>query len=110
MTRCPTGPGRGPGAGWGHIYGIGDGLGCVKTTVEIPDELYQRVRVMIAEQNTTFRSLLEDALRRVLAEHDRQRRAGTVQDLRYGAGGMSAEFAHGGWERIRDAIYEGRGA
>ncbi|MGH3680381.1 MAG: hypothetical protein ACRDT2_09055 [Natronosporangium sp.] len=82
----------------------------MKTTVEIPDELYQRVRVMLAEQNLSFRSLLEEALRRALAEHDRQRQGGTVRDLRYGSGGMSPEFADGGWERIRDAIYQGRGA
>lgn len=49
-------------------------MGCVtlapvKTTVEIPDELYQGLRVMIAEQHTTFRSVVEDMLRRVLAEH-----------------------------------------
>lgn len=41
----------------------------MKTTVEIPDQLYQGLRVMIAEQNTTFRSVVEDMLRRVLEEH-----------------------------------------
>lgn len=82
----------------------------MKTTVEIPDELYQRVKVLVARENTTFRSLLEDALRRTLAEHERQQRAGTVRDCRYGSGGMSDEFLDGGWGGIRDAIYEGRGA
>lgn len=80
----------------------------MKTTVEIPDDLYQRLRVLAAEQNTTFRSLLEEALRRVLEEHQRAG-GGAVRDARYGTGGMYPEFAEGGWESIRDTIYGGRG-
>jgi hypothetical protein len=82
----------------------------VKTTVEIPDELYQRLRGMLAEQNLTFRSLLERALRRALAEHEaHQPGGGVVRDARYGAGGMTPEFAKGSWEHLRDTIYPGRG-
>jgi hypothetical protein len=33
-----------------------------------------------------------------------------VRDARYGAGGMTAEFAEGSWEHLRDTIYTGRGA
>ena len=85
--------------------------GRVKTTVEIPDELHQRLRVMLAERDITFRSLLEQALRRALAEHEaHQHGGGVVRDARYGAGGITPEFAQAGWEHLRDTIYAGRGA
>lgn len=81
----------------------------MKTTVEIPDDLYQRLRVVIAEQHTSLRAVLEDALRRVLDERERRPR-GITRDASYGTGGLNPEFAAGGWEAIRDAIHEGRGA
>jgi len=44
-------------------------LGCVRTTVRLPDELYDEVRRRAIDEGQTVTSFLEQALRRALAEH-----------------------------------------
>ncbi|WP_337060099.1 ribbon-helix-helix domain-containing protein [Kineococcus sp. G2] len=40
----------------------------MRTTINLPDELYRDVRVRAAEQGRTVTSLIEEALRRSLAQ------------------------------------------
>jgi len=44
----------------------------MKTTVEIGDELMTRVRQLARERNETMRSLLEEALRRLIDDYARE--------------------------------------
>ena len=81
----------------------------MKTTVEIPDPLMTQLRERARAEGTTIRALLETVLRRWLEEQ------GTpapfrLADRRFGEGGLRPEFAGAGWEAIREATYEGRGA
>ena len=46
---------------------------CVRTTLNIPDELYRDVRVRAAQDGRTVTSLVEEALRAALAEHQEPR-------------------------------------
>ena len=41
---------------------------CMRTTIILPDELYDQVRLAAAQDRRTITSLIEEALRRVLAE------------------------------------------
>ena len=82
----------------------------MKTTVEIPDELFNEVRRIAAEEQTTLRTLIEEGLSEVV-----QRRANTrrfkMRDASFKGGtGLQPEFADCDWSRIGDAIYDGRGA
>jgi plasmid stability protein len=43
---------------------------CVKTTINLPDELYGEVRRRAADEGRTVTSFLEQALRDALAKHD----------------------------------------
>lgn len=82
---------------------------CMKTTVEISDALLSRARQVAAREDTTLRRLIEEGLRRVLGD---RRRSGPFQlrQASFTGDGLRSEADGGGWERIRDAAYEGRGA
>jgi len=79
----------------------------MKTTVEISDALLAQARKVAARRGTTVRALVEEGLRRVVAQ-DRAPGAFKLRDRSFGAGGLRPE-AQGGWERLRDLAYEGRG-
>jgi hypothetical protein len=81
----------------------------MKTTIEIADALLTEAKHAAAEDNTTVRALVESGLRKVLDER-RQRKPFKLRDGSVGGRGLRPEFAGAGWDKIRDAIYEGRGA
>jgi hypothetical protein len=81
----------------------------MKTTVEIAEPLLIAARRLAAARRTTVRALIEAGLRRILEEQDRDGQF-QLRDVSFGGGGLSPEFAEGGWQRVRDAIYEGHGA
>ncbi len=45
-------------------------LMCMRTTINLPDELYGEVRRRAADQGRTVTSFLEQALRDALVQHD----------------------------------------
>jgi Arc/MetJ family transcription regulator len=83
---------------------------CMKTTVEISDALLEEARRVAGRERTTVRALIEDGLRRVLGERQRRRRAFALRRVTFRGNGLHESMAGAGWERVRDAAYEGRGA
>jgi hypothetical protein len=80
----------------------------MKTTVEISDQLAEEAKRLAARENTTLRELIEAGLRLIL----RQRLRGTpfkLRDASFRGRGLQPEFRDAGWDRIREAAYEGRG-
>lgn len=45
-------------------------LTCMRTTINLPDELYGEVRRRAADEGRTVTSFLEEALRAAIARHD----------------------------------------
>jgi len=83
----------------------------MKTTIEISTPLLRRAKRIAARDKTTLRRLVEDGLATTIAARECPERSIVYEPLVFKDGtGMSPEFVHGGWEKIRDAIYEGRGA
>lgn len=78
----------------------------MKTTIEIADSLFERARAVVDREGTTMRALVEEGLRRVLDDKGAVR-SFKLRDARVKGRGLSPEFADGGWERMRRAIYEG---
>lgn len=80
----------------------------MKTTVEIPDSLLEEARRLAAREGTTVRALVEEGLRRAVAE---RKRAGGFRLRRatFRGNGLHPALAGASWDRIRDAAYEGRG-
>ena len=79
----------------------------MKTTVEISDGLAEEVRSYIVQEGVTFRSVVERGLREVL-RNSGQRGSFVLRDASVGGRGLRDEFRDAGWERVRDAAYEGR--
>jgi hypothetical protein len=80
----------------------------MKTTVEIPQTLLDEARKLASQEGTTLRALVEEGLRRIIAE---RRHAGAfrLRQATFKGTGLQAGVAGVPWERIRDLAYEGRG-
>lgn len=81
----------------------------MKTTVEIPDSLLEEARRTAAKEGRTVRALVEEGLRKVLAERKRGN-AFRLRKATFKGEGLQPHVAGASWERIRDLAYEGRGA
>ena len=80
----------------------------MKTTVEISDALLKEAKLVASREETTVRELIEEGLRRSLEER-RQRGLFRLRRASFKGKGLQPS-ASGTWERLRDMIYESRGA
>ncbi len=81
----------------------------MKTTIHIADSLLQQARRVAQRENTTLKALVEEGLRRTLAE--RPTRGGfRLRKATFKGKGLQRSSAGASWEEIREASYEGRGA
>ena len=78
----------------------------MKTTVEITDSLAREAKEVAARENVPVRELIETGLRKVLDERRSSPRF-ELRDAAFGGRGLQPEFRAGGWDRIREAVYEG---
>ena len=81
----------------------------MKTTINIPDTLFQEARKIAQRENTTLRALIEQGLRRTLAER-KQRGAFRLRRVTYKGNGLQPALAGASWGQIHELSYEGRGA
>jgi hypothetical protein len=82
----------------------------MKTTVDIPDPLFDQLRKRAAANRTTMRALIQAALRQFLASGPRPRKRFKLKDGSFKGNGYAPGIREGDWNQIRDIIYEGRGA
>ncbi len=83
-------------------------LGTMKTTIEIADPLLQAARKVARREGTTVRALVEQGLRKVLAEQ-RQARPFKLRDASVGGRGLLPGAEGLSWEALRDLVYSDRG-
>ena len=86
-----------------------DMLRHMRKSIELSDGLLDRARKLAKRRGVTLRALVEEGLRRVLAESGTSS-AFRLNDVTYGDGGLVEGLAQGDWERVRDIAYEGRGS
>jgi Bacterial antitoxin of type II TA system, VapB len=80
-------------------------LATMKTTLEISDPLLREARKIAAREQTTLRAVVEQGLRRIIAE--KERKSGfRLRDASFDGRGLNPEFANTGWDRLRDLIYD----
>lgn len=82
----------------------------MKTTIEIADDLFERVQRLAQKEKTTFRALTETGLRLVVAGKHLKGQQNLPPLVTFGRGGPTADFENWNWDRIRDEIYRGRGS
>jgi Arc/MetJ family transcription regulator len=80
----------------------------MKTTIEISDSLLTEARRIAAREGTTVRALVEQGLRRVIAERKRSS-AFRLRKATFKGDGLQPGVDTGSWERIRELAYEARG-
>lgn len=80
----------------------------MKTTVEISDSLFAKARRHATRNGLTMKALIELGLRRVV--EDKPAQPGfRLRDASVAGEGLQADMQDADWDRIRAAIYEGRG-
>ncbi|MCK6555752.1 type II toxin-antitoxin system VapB family antitoxin [Candidatus Binatia bacterium] len=80
----------------------------MKTTIQIPDSLFNEARRLANRENTTLKSLVEQGLRRIIAEH-KSAEPFRLRKVGFKGRGLNPGLAEAAWEQIRDLSYEGRG-
>ncbi|MEW6388620.1 MAG: type II toxin-antitoxin system VapB family antitoxin [Thermodesulfobacteriota bacterium] len=81
----------------------------MKTTIEISDPLLEAVRRVAQREKTTVRALVEEGLRKIVAERE-QRPGFKLRKVTFKGDGLQPQVRGASWERLRDIIYEGHGA
>ena len=56
----------------------------MKTTVDIADMLLREAKLIAAREGTTLKALVEEGLRHVIDERERQKTGFRLRDVRYG--------------------------
>lgn len=80
---------------------------CMKTTVEITDDLLRAAKRAAAVRETTLRDLIERGLRRELG--DDLGGDYTLVDASFTGSGTLPGIDEGDWGSVRELIYDGRG-
>lgn len=81
----------------------------VKTTIELSDALLEAAKATAAREGTTVGALVEEGLRKVLAERVKRPQF-RLRRVTFGGTGLNEGVKNGGWEATQDLIYEGHGA
>lgn len=80
----------------------------MKTTIEISDSLLESAKRRARERGTTLRALVEEGLRTVL-EQEPAAGTFTLEDGSVDGDGVHEDVLEGGWGRVAELSYEGRG-
>jgi hypothetical protein len=80
----------------------------MKTTIEIADTLLDEARRVAVRERTTVRALVEEGLRRVVAERN-QPSAFRLRRATFRGKGLQPTAATASWQGLRELVYEGRG-
>ena len=78
----------------------------MKTTVDIPDSLFQEARACAEARGVPFRQIVEEGLREVIRHSRESRKRFRLRDGSFGGQGRNQDLS---WPELRRAIYEGRG-
>ena len=82
----------------------------MKTTIQIADSLFREARRVARQERTTLRALVEEGLRRAIAERrSRRSKRFRLRRVTFKGRGLQPYLAGATWDQILDLSYEGRG-
>ena len=82
----------------------------MKTTVNIPDSLFEEARRVAQRENITLKNLIEEGLRKAIDERrGRGRREFKLRRAAFKGTGLQPHLVGSAWEQILDISYEERG-
>ena len=78
----------------------------MKTTLDISDPVLQAAKTLATRRGTTLRTIVEEALRALLARKEPERSV-RLRDASFKGRGLHPEFAaRHGWTKLREAAYD----
>ena len=80
----------------------------MKTTVNISDALHKEARKIAGSEKTTVKDLIEEGLRRIIAERKRKT-SFHLRRVTFKGKGLQDNMRGASWEKIREMTYEDRG-
>jgi hypothetical protein len=86
------------------LYGSTGMISCMKTTVNLPDELIRAAREIARRDKTTVTELIETGLRGVIKQRSGEPTF-ILDDASVDGQGLQPAFRGARWEQVRDAIY-----
>jgi hypothetical protein len=81
----------------------------MKTTIQIPDILFEEVRKLAHQEKTTMKVIVEEGLRRIISERKR-RSSFKLRKVTFKGNGLQPHLTGTSWDQILQFSYEGRGA
>jgi hypothetical protein len=84
-------------------------MGTMKTTIEIADPLLREARKLAAREGLTLRALVERGLHRVVADAE-SAPAFRLRRASFKGKGLRPELHDASWDKLRDLVYQDRGA
>ncbi len=82
----------------------------MKTTIHIPDSLFNEARKVAHQEKTTLKALVEEGLRKVVTERRGRKPEGfRLRKASFKGQGLQPHLAGVTWDQILDISYEGRG-
>jgi len=80
----------------------------MKTTVQIPDSLFEEMRSLAHQEQTTMKALIQEGLRRIISERKQPKRF-SLRKATFKGHGLHPDLKEASWDQIREKSYEGRG-
>jgi hypothetical protein len=80
----------------------------MKTTIQIPDSLFEEARKLAHRERTTLKALVEQGLRKVVSGRKR-RNSFRLRKATFKGHGLQSHLTGTSWDQIRELSYEGRG-
>ncbi len=77
----------------------------MKTTIDIADGLLKRAKKKARDEHRTLRDVIEESLRRLLADDDQARKPFRLKDGSVEGNGLQPGIREGDWNQLRDLIY-----
>ncbi len=81
----------------------------MKTTVDIAEPVLAEAERVAIEEQTTLSSLINEALRKLIASRPEAQKPFALKDKSVDGNGLMPEFQEATWQQLRDEIYRGRG-
>jgi predicted DNA-binding ribbon-helix-helix protein len=81
----------------------------MKTTIEISDALFRKMKEVAAARGTTLKALVESAIRQSLEQESRPKKRFRLRKHTVRGKGLHPGIREGRWTDIRSLIYEGQG-
>jgi hypothetical protein len=73
----------------------------VKTTVDIAEAMLREAKLIAAREGTTLKALVEEGLRHVIDEREKQKTGFRLRDCSYGSGGGMPGIDINDWQAMK---------